>query len=160
MKPVTLSQLLVTMSVTLLSLTFQANAKEYYKWVDSKGVTTYSATPPPSQKQEQQLDSAIKNVNAMASTPSVVNVAATSNVKDLKTTIAPNPQAAKSTTHTAVSNTTITTASETLFTVKDCNGVRCWDTQGKHYNFVSGRTYLSATGGKCQKIGNNMHCNK
>lgn len=155
MKPVTLSQLLVTMNVTLLSLTFQANAKEYYKWVDSKGVTTYSATPPPSQKQEQQLDSAIKNVNAMASTPSVVNVAATSNVKDLKTTIAPNPQAAKSTT-----NATITAASETVFTVKDCNGVRCWDTQGKHYNFVSGRTYLSATGGKCQKIGNNMHCNK
>lgn len=158
MKPVTLSQLWAIMGVTLLSFTCQANGKEYYKWVDSKGITTYSATPQPSQKQEPQLDSAIKNVNAMTSSPSVIKVAETSSssIKDPKMPTAPNQQAVKSTT----ANTTSTVAAETLFTLKDCNGVRCWDTQGKHYNFVAGRTYLSATGGKCQKIGNNMHCNK
>ena len=64
MKPVTLSQLLATISLILLSFTIQANAKEYYKWVDSKGVTTYSATPPPTQKQEPQLDPAKKNPNS------------------------------------------------------------------------------------------------
>lgn len=63
MKSVTFSQLLAIISLGVLGCTFQANAKEYYKWVDARGVTTYSATPPPTQKQEPQLDPAKRNPN-------------------------------------------------------------------------------------------------
>lgn len=56
MKCVTFSQLLAIVSIGLMSSSFQLNAKEYYKWVDAKGVTTYSATPPPTKKQEPQLE--------------------------------------------------------------------------------------------------------
>ncbi len=130
MKPVTLSQLLATIGLILLSFTFQANAKEYYKWVDARGVTTYSATPPPTPKQEPQLDPTKKNVNATVTTLSEINVSVPNN-KEQKNVPTVTTQTVKSTgTTTATSNATITAASEALIPVKNCNGVRCWDTKG------------------------------
>lgn len=163
MKSVTFGRLLAIISLGLSGCVFQANAKEYYKWVDAKGVTTYSATPPPSQKQDPQLDPAKKNVNTVTATPiaTSTHISSTSVAKDPKNTAIPNPQMTKSATgHTAAPNTTITASTDTLFAVKNCNGVRCWDAKGKPYNLVAGTTYLSATGGKCQKLGNNMRCSK
>lgn len=160
MKPVTLSQLLATIGLILLSFTFQAHAKEYYKWVDSKGVTTYSATPPPTQKQDPQLDPTKKNINTTVTTASAINVSVANN-KEQKNVPTVTTQTAKSTgTTNATSNATITAASEALIPVKNCNGVRCWDAKGKPYNLVAGTTYLSSTGGKCQKMGNSMRCSK
>ena len=160
MKSVTFSQLLAIISLGVLCCTFQANAKEYYKWVDARGVTTYSATPPPTQKQEPQLDPTKKNVNATVTTPSEINVSVPNN-KEQKNVPTVTTQTVKSTgTTTATSNATITAASEALIPVKNCNGVRCWDTKGKPYNLVAGTTYLSSTGGKCQKMGNSMRCSK
>lgn len=149
MKTVTFSQLWAVLGLILLSSTLQVNAKEYYKWVDAKGVTTYSATPPPAQKTEPQLDPAKNNSNTavqQSTAPKETTLTAT-----LATTSKP------------VSNATasnLTAASGVLIPVKNCNGVRCWDTKGKSYNLVAGTTYLSAHGGKCQKIANNMQCNK
>ena len=158
MKPVTLSQLLATIGLILLSFTFQANAQEYSKWVDARGVTTYSATPPPTQK--HQFDPTKKNVNATVTTPSEINVSVPNN-KEQKNVPTVTTQTVKSTgTTTATSNATITAASEALIPVKNCNGVRCWDTKGKAYNLVARTTYLSSTGGKCQKMGNSMRCSK
>lgn len=56
MKSVTFGQLWAVIGLGLMCITNQTYAKEYYKWVDARGVTTYSATPPPSQKKEPQLD--------------------------------------------------------------------------------------------------------
>lgn len=173
MKPVTLSQFLATISLILLSFTIQANAKEYYKWVDSKGVTTYSATPPPTQKQEPQLDPAKRNLNTtttqtathQTTPPPAVNkeakttVAATS-ANAVKTTTASATNSAKPAAGAATSSPSTAAAVEAQIPVKNCNGVRCWDSKGRHYNLVAGNTYLSATGSKCQKNGNNMQCSK
>lgn len=152
MKTVTFGQLWAVLGLILLSSTLQVNAKEYYKWVDAKGVTTYSATPPPTQKTEPQLDP-VKNNNNTAAQQSTAP-------KEQKATTLTVTHA---TTSKPVSNATasnLTVASGVLIPVKNCNGVRCWDTKGKSYNLVAGTTYLSAHGGKCQKIANNMQCNK
>lgn len=154
MKSVTFSQVLATVSICMLSSLFHVNAKEYYKWVDAHGVTTYSATPPPAKKQEPQLDPAQKKINAVAPPPiSVIPPQSNNEVKTNLTTV-------KSTVNAPAKNTTVSTKIEVNIPLKSCNGVRCWDTKGKHYNLVQGNTYLSATGGKCQKTGNNMHCSK
>ena len=170
MKTVTLSQLLATISLILLSFTIQANAKEYYKWVDSKGVTTYSATPPPSQKQEPQLDPAKRNPNTATTQtathpttppPAVNNEAKTTVVATSTNTVkTTSANAAKPAAGAATSSPSTAAAVEALIAVKNCNGVRCWDSKGRHYNLVAGNTYLSATGSKCQKNGNNMQCSK
>ena len=156
MKSVTLGQLLAMLSLGVFSFGFQVHAKEYYKWVDAKGVTTYSATPQPVQRHEPQLDPAKKTINPTTTNPSIPasgqNVAVNS-----KTTasIQTKPIAA-----TTEGNNTLKASSEMLFSIKSCNGVRCWDMKGQSYHLVAGTTYLSAKGGKCQKIANQMHCNK
>ncbi len=66
MKSVTFSQVLATVSICMLSSLFHVNAKEYYKWVDAHGVTTYSSTPQTAEKKEPQLDTAQKKINAVA----------------------------------------------------------------------------------------------
>ena len=161
MKSVTFGQLWAVLGLVLLSSTLQVNAKEYYKWVDAKGVTTYSATPQPVQRQEPQLDPVKKNSN----TPIVqqANVQTGTAPKEPKittvtATTATTPNKPVTATTTATSNLTAT--SDVLIPVKNCNGVRCWDTKGKSYNLVAGTTYLSVNGGKCQKLGNNMRCSK
>ena len=170
MKTVTLSQLLATISLILLSFTIQANAKEYYKWVDSKGVTTYSATPPPTQKQEPQLDPAKRNLNTTTTQtathpttppPAVNNEAKTTVVATSTNTVkTTSANAAKPAAGAATSSPSTAAAVEAQIPVKNCNGVRCWDSKGRHYNLVAGNTYLSATGSKCQKNANNMQCSK
>ena len=101
-----------------------------------------------------------KNINTTVTTPSAINVSVANN-KEQKNVPTVTTQTAKSTgTTTATSNATITAASEALIPVKNCNGVRCWDAKGKPYNLVAGTTYLSSTGGKCQKMGNSMRCSK
>ncbi|ENX41759.1 DUF4124 domain-containing protein [Acinetobacter sp. NIPH 2100] len=157
MKSVTFSQLWAVLGFVLLSSTLQVHAKEYYKWVDAKGITTYSATPPPAQKQEPQLDPVKKNSNTAAVQPASTQTVTAP--KDAKiTTVTTSATTAKPITSTTTNNLTVT--SEVLIPVKNCNGVRCWDSKGKHYNLVAGTTYLSGNGGKCQKLGNNMRCSK
>ena len=89
MKSVTFSQILAIISLGVIGCTFQTNAKEYYKWVDARGVTTYSATPPPTQKQEPQLDPAKRNPNT-ATTQTVTHPTTPPPVanKEAKTTVA------------------------------------------------------------------------
>lgn len=157
MKSVTFGQLWAVLGLVLLSSTLQVNAKEYYKWVDAKGVTTYSATPQPVQKQEPQLDPVKKNSTTTAQQPTAQTGMAPKEPK--VTTVTATP----ATTSKPVSNATtdnLTATSDVLIAVKNCNGVRCWDMKGKSYNLVAGTTYLSANGGKCQKLGNNMRCSK
>ncbi|MEK5773342.1 DUF4124 domain-containing protein, partial [Acinetobacter variabilis] len=57
-------------------------------------------------------------------------------------------------------NVALAAKTDVLLPIKNCNGVRCWDTKGKAYNLVQGNTYLSSTGGKCLKTSNNMSCTK
>jgi hypothetical protein len=157
MKSVTFGQLWAVLGLVLFSSTLQVNAKEYYKWVDAKGVTTYSATPPPAQKQEPQFDPIKKHINTTPAHQTYVLSATT--VKEAKaTSMAATGTTPVTTTATVTSN--LSTAPEVLTPVKNCNGVRCWDNKGKHYSLVAGTTYLSANGGKCQKQGNNMRCSK
>lgn len=151
MKSVTFGQLWAVLGLVLFSSTLQVNAKEYYKWVDAKGVTTYSATPQPVQRQEPQLDPVKKNSNATAQQPTAP--------KEPKITTLTTTPTKPVTAATATTNN-FTATSEILIPVKNCNGVRCWDSKGKHYSLVAGTTYLSANGGKCQKLGNNMRCSK
>ncbi|EEY93507.1 hypothetical protein HMPREF0026_00783 [Acinetobacter junii SH205] len=153
MKCVTFSQLLAIVSIGLMSSSFQLNAKEYYKWVDAKGVTTYSATPPPTKKQEPQLDTSKQNMmvgnTANHAVPTQVQAQL---VKETKTAaVATTPQ---------TKNVALAAKTDVLIPIKNCNGVRCWDTKGKAYNLVQGNTYLSSTGGKCLKTSNNMSCTK
>ncbi|ENW79716.1 hypothetical protein F909_02819 [Acinetobacter sp. ANC 3929] len=158
MKSVTFGQLWAVLGFVLLSSILQVHAKEYYKWVDAKGITTYSATPPPAQKQEPQLDPVKKNSNTSA-----VQQASTQTVTAFKEAKITTVTAPVATTSKSVSNGTtanIAATSEVLIPVKNCNGVRCWDSKGKHFSLVAGTTYLSANGGKCQKLGNNMRCSK
>jgi len=155
MKSVTFGQLWAVLGLVLLSSTLQANAKEYYKWVDAKGVTTYSATPQPVQKQEPQLDPVKKNSNTTAPQPTAPKEPKITTVTTTATTTPTKPVTA-----TTVTTNNLTATSDVLIPVKNCNGVRCWDMKGKSYNLVAGTTYLSANGGKCQKLGNNMRCSK
>ena len=146
---VTFSQLLAIVSIGLMSSSFQLNAKEYYKWVDAKGVTTYSATPPPTKKQEPQLQNMTVGNTANHAVPTQAQAQV---VKETKTAaVATTPQ---------TKNVALTAKTEVLIPIKNCNGVRCWDTKGKAYNLVQGNTYLSSTGGKCLKTANNMSCTK
>ena len=128
---------------------------------------------PPTQKQEPQLDPAKRNPNTTTTQtathpttpPPVVNkeakttVAATS-ANAVKTTTASATNSAKPAAGAATSSPSTAAAVEAQIPVKNCNGVRCWDSKGRHYNLVAGNTYLSATGSKCQKNGNNMQCSK
>ncbi|PKF33191.1 DUF4124 domain-containing protein [Acinetobacter proteolyticus] len=155
MKSVTFGQPWAVLGLVLLSSTLQVNAKEYYKWVDAKGVTTYSATPQPVQRQEPQLDPVKKNSTTTAQQPTAPKEP---KITTVTATTATTPTKTVTTTTTATGNLTAT--SDVLIPVKNCNGVRCWDTKGKSYNLVAGTTYLSANGGKCQKLGNNMRCSK
>ena len=149
MKCVTFSQLLAIVSIGLMSSSFQLNAKEYYKWVDAKGVTTYSATPPPTKKQEPQLQNMTVGNTANHAVPTQVQAQV---VKETKTAaVATTPQ---------TKNVALAAKTDVLIPIKNCNGVRCWDTKGKAYNLVQGNTYLSSTGGKCLKTSNNMSCTK
>ena len=149
MKCVTFSQLLAIVSIGLMSSSFQLNAKEYYKWVDAKGVTTYSATPPPTKKQEPQLQNMTVGNTANHAVPTQVQAQL---VKETKTAaVATTPQ---------TKNVALAAKTDVLIPIKNCNGVRCWDTKGKAYNLVQGNTYLSSTGGKCLKTANNMSCTK
>lgn len=160
MKPVTFGQLWAVLGLVLLSSTLQVNAKEYYKWVDAKGVTTYSATPQPVQRQEPQLNPIKKGSATTVQQPTAQTGTAQKEPKitTVTATTATTPIKPVTTTTTATGNLTAT--SDVLIAVKNCNGVRCWDTKGKSYNLVAGTTYLSANGGKCQKLGNNMRCSK
>ena len=170
MKSVTFSQILAIISLGVIGCTFQTNAKEYYKWVDARGVTTYSATPPPTQKQEPQLDPAKRNPNTATTQtathpttppPAVNNEAKTTVVATSTNTVkTTSANAAKPAAGAATSSPSTAAAVEALIPVKNCNGVRCWDSKGRYYNLVAGNTYLSATGSKCQKNGNNMQCSK
>lgn len=156
MKSVTFGQFWVVIGLGLMCITNQTYAKEYYKWVDARGVTTYSATPPPSQKKEPQLDPLKKNTNAVSAEQSM-GMSSSSAVKDTKSVIPTNVMNKPVVTS---SNDKLSAASEVLISIKSCNGVRCWDAKGKIFNLVAGNTYLSSTGGKCQKISNNMRCSK
>lgn len=161
MKSVTFGQLWAVIGLGLMCITNQTYAKEYYKWVDARGVTTYSATPPPSQKKEPQLDQLKKNTNTVSAEQSM-GMSSSSAVKDTKSV---NPTSAIPTNVinkpvVTASNDKLNAASEMLTSIKSCNGVRCWDAKGKIFNLVAGNTYLSSTGGKCQKISNNMRCSK
>lgn len=160
MKSVTFGQLWAVLGLVLLSSTLQVNAKEYYKWVDAKGVTTYSATPQPVQRQEPQLDPVKKNSNTTAqqSTAQTGTAPKEPKITTVTTTAATTPT--KPVTAVTVTTNNLTATSDVLIPVKNCNGVRCWDMKGKSYNLVAGTTYLSANGGKCQKLGNNMRCSK
>ncbi|MGA6136522.1 DUF4124 domain-containing protein [Acinetobacter dispersus] len=159
MKSVTFGQLWAVLGLVLLSSTLQVNAKEYYKWVDAKGVTTYSATPQPVQRQEPQLDPIKKGSATTVQQPTAQTGTAPKEPKittfttTTETTVKPVTAPTKATSN-------LTVVSEVLIPVKNCNGVRCWDMKGKSYNLVAGTTYLSANGGKCQKLGNNMRCSK
>ncbi|MCH7393728.1 DUF4124 domain-containing protein [Acinetobacter dispersus] len=160
MKSVTFGQLWAVLGLVLLSSTLQVNAKEYYKWVDAKGVTTYSATPQPVQRQEPQLDPVKKNSNtAVAQQANVQTVTAPKEAK-ITTVTTTTETTVKPVTAPTKATSNLTVASDVLIAVKNCNGVRCWDMKGKSYNLVAGTTYLSTNGGKCQKLGNNMRCSK
>ncbi|CAM4393450.1 hypothetical protein F901_03220 [Acinetobacter dispersus] len=160
MKSVTFSQLWAVLGLVLLSSTLQVNAKEYYKWVDAKGVTTYSATPQPVQRQEPQLDPVKKNSNtAVAQQANVQTVTAQKEAK-ITTVTTTTETTVKPVTAPTKATSNLTVVSDVLIPVKNCNGVRCWDMKGKSYNLVAGTTYLSTNGGKCQKLGNNMRCSK
>ncbi|WP_336041253.1 DUF4124 domain-containing protein [Acinetobacter dispersus] len=160
MKPVTFGQLWAVLGLVLLSSTLQVNAKEYYKWVDAKGVTTYSATPQPVQRQEPQLDPIKKGSATTVQQPTAQTGTAQKvpKITTVTATTATTPTKPVTTTTTTTGNLTAT--SDVLIAVKNCNGVRCWDMKGKSYNLVAGTTYLSGNGGKCQKLGNNMRCSK
>ncbi|EPF83403.1 hypothetical protein GCM10025882_24710 [Acinetobacter gyllenbergii] len=161
MKSVTFGQLWAVLGLVLFSSTLQVNAKEYYKWVDAKGVTTYSATPQPVQRQEPQLDPVKKNANTTVAQQA--NVQTVTTLKEPKITTVTATAATTSTkpvTATTAATSNLSATSDMLIPVKNCNGVRCWDMKGKSYNLVAGTTYLSANGGKCQKLGNNMRCSK
>lgn len=161
MKSVTFGQLWAVLGLVLFSSTLQVNAKEYYKWVDAKGVTTYSATPQPVQRQEPQLDPVKKSANTTVAQQANVQMVTTSKEPKITTVTATAATAStKPVTATTAATSNLSATSEILFPVKNCNGVRCWDMKGKSYNLVAGTTYLSANGGKCQKLGNNMRCSK
>lgn len=160
MKPVTFGQLWAVLGLVLLSSTLQVNAKEYYKWVDAKGVTTYSATPQPVQRQEPQLDPIKKGSATTVQQPTAQTGTAQKEPKITTVTATTATTRTKPVTTTTTATGNLTATSDVLIAVKNCNGVRCWDTKGKSYNLVAGTTYLSANGGKCQKLGNNMRCSK
>lgn len=42
-----------TVAASMLTLSSQVLAKQYYKWVDSKGSTHYTTTPPPKNAKQQ-----------------------------------------------------------------------------------------------------------
>ncbi|MCH7382886.1 DUF4124 domain-containing protein [Acinetobacter dispersus] len=159
MKSVTFGQLWAVLGLVLLSSTLQVNAKEYYKWVDAKGVTTYSATPQPVQRQEPQLDPIKKGSATTVQQPTAQTGTAPKEPK-ITTVTTTTETTVKPVTAPTKATSNLTVVSEVLIPVKNCNGVRCWDMKGKSYNLVAGTTYLSANGGKCQKLGNNIRCSK
>lgn len=53
MKPSLLFTLGITTSILLSSICTQVAAQQYYKWVDAKGSTHYTTTPPPKNAKNQ-----------------------------------------------------------------------------------------------------------
>lgn len=44
-------------------------------------------------------------------------------------------------------------------TITNCDGLGCWGSDGTRYNRGAGDTYFPSTGGVCQGVGGQMHCN-
>ena len=163
MKSVTFSQLLLVLSIGFLTMTSSSHAREYYKYVDANGVTTYSATPPPVKRQDPQLDPNRKNPATATTTQQSTTVQPNAATKTPTTTVkapAATAKVAVKTTAPTVLTPSAAAAPDMLYAIKKCNGVRCWDTKGKSFSLVAGNTYLSKTGSKCTKTKNTMRCSK
>ena len=87
MKSVTFSQLLLVLSIGFLTTTSSSHAREYYKYVDANGVTTYSATPPPVKRQDPQLDPNRKNPATATTTQQSTTVQPNAATKTPTTTV-------------------------------------------------------------------------
>ena len=159
MKSVTFSQLLLVLSIGFLTMTSSSHAREYYKYVDANGVTTYSATPPPVKRQDLQLDPNRKNLATATTTQQSTIVQPNAAMKTPTTTVKA-AAIAKVAVKTTVLTPSAAAAPDMLYAIKKCNGVRCWDTKGKSFSLVAGNTYLSKTGSKCTKTKNTMRCSK
>ncbi|MBK0063397.1 MULTISPECIES: DUF4124 domain-containing protein [unclassified Acinetobacter] len=157
----------------LLGCLSQSNAKQYYKWVDANGVTTYSATPPPTQRSNEPQLSSQKTAPMNQNKPTT-NFKSNASIADeyynpYKQSIKPpatpvstekeNPPKLNKTETTQTVQTT-SSSKKLTYMIKDCNGVRCSDHKGNNYNKVTGNTYLSSRGGVCQMTGSRMECNK
>ena len=171
MNSVIYGRILAVSGLMLLGCLSQTNAKQYYKWVDANGVTTYSATPPPAQRSNEPQFSSQKpaelNQNKSASTNFKSNATIPDEYRNLykQSNSQPTPPTVTEKENTVKVNKTEATqitvqAKKKAYLIKNCNGVRCNDNKGNNYNKVTGNTYLSSRGGVCQMNGSKMECNK
>lgn len=171
MNSVIYGRILAVSGLILLGCLSQTNAKQYYKWVDANGVTTYSATPPPTQRSnEPQLAAqkpAVLNQEKSTSTSFKSNASIPDEYHNLykqSSQQATTPALTEKENTVKVNKTetakTTAQAKKQTYLVKSCNGVRCSDNKGNNYNKVTGNTYLSSRGGVCQMNGSRMECSK
>ena len=162
-------------SLMLLGCTLHTNAQQYYKWVDAHGVTTYSATPPPTQRSNEPQLVSQKNTASDHDKAKPDNFKSNAAIADEyyspykqnnKQTVKPVTvekenavTVNKARSSQSAAHNTVSTKKQS-YVIKDCNGVRCSDHKGHNYNKVTGNTYLSSRGGVCQMSGTRMECNK
>lgn len=175
MNSVIYGRIWAVVGLILLGGIFQTNAKQYYKWVDANGVTTYSATPPPTHRSNEPQLASQKMASLSQNKPTSTSFKSNATIADeyyspykqsSKQAAPPvvtekeNPvKVNKTETNQSIVHTTAS-AKKQSYMIKQCNGVRCSDDKGNNYNKVTGNTYLSSRGGVCQMNKNRMECNK
>lgn len=162
----------------------QVQAKNYYKWVDSKGNVTYSSKPPPSGAKQQKIET----LRSLGTPPAPKRVSPYEMPRYTSTQVpiqqAYNlPQKAERSAEqqrlmaeankpipgargltasqrnamAGLSNNTNNSAPPSSIT--NCDSSGCWGSDGTRYNKGAGNTYFPSTGGSCQNVGGQMQCN-
>lgn len=80
----------IAISSLMLICSSHSFAKQYYKWVDSKGSTHYTTTPPPKNAKKQTKVETYGYRHTIA--PQTPNMPTTSTTSSTTNTTVPNPQ--------------------------------------------------------------------
>lgn len=166
----------------------QVHAKNYYKWVDSKGKVTYSSKPPPAGAKQQKIETLRSLGSAPAPqrayTQSARNTAQQSYSSQNYARQSYNPP--RQPERSAEQQRLMAEASKPIpgargltasqrnamaglsnntnnpappSSITNCDSSGCWGSDGTRYNKGAGNTYFPSTGGSCQNVGGQMQCN-
>jgi len=163
----------VILTSLILGFSFShVQAKNYYKWVDSKGKVTYSSKPPPSGVKQQKIET-IRSLGTppppqRTYEPKVIRKSS-SNDSGLQSSNSAMNANQNSTSGTDPNTTNMNTNKIRSYSapvtpkaptvITNCDPAGCWGSDGTRYNKGAGDTYFPSTGGSCQNIGGQMQCN-
>jgi hypothetical protein len=150
----------------------QVHAKNYYKWVDSKGNVSYSSKPPPAGAKQQKIETLRSLGSTQSTSPQKREFKSNASIPNQyhspyqsgnKTTYKPprehEDETLQQKTIPGGSSYSAPMPQRSPSVITNCDDSGCWGSDGTRYNKGAGNTYFPSTGGSCQNIGGQMQCN-